>query len=171
MNDVIRMNVLSPATFVSLILYFIFIYVSPRVTLSRNNFKIIAWALFFSREFSFILVTFRRRFNFSTRRLPFARFAVISVYHLHNGGIYPSTFPAYISYREAPSYSDSNTLLSSVWTTVMPNGTKRSSGSERMEKLNLPANAFRNVMNANNTETVKGTLPRYQALLSRSPVN
>ncbi|KYM78683.1 hypothetical protein ALC53_10900 [Atta colombica] len=33
----------------------------------------------------------------------------------------------------------------------MPSGTKRSS-SERMEKLNLPANAFCNVMNANNTE-------------------
>jgi hypothetical protein len=58
----------------------------------------------------------------------------------------------------------------------LPSGTKRGSGGsgggERMEKLNLRVNAFRNVMNANNTETVKGTLEALsESLIARSPVN
>jgi len=52
----------------------------------------------------------------------------------------------------------------------MPSGTKRSS-SERMEKLNLPANAFCNVMNANNTERVKGTLSLSLSLHPRASLS
>jgi len=54
----------------------------------------------------------------------------------------------------------------------LPSGTKRGGGGgERMEKLNLRANAFRNVMNANNTETVKGSLGALsESLIARSRI-